>query len=219
MKIFKKNPPYIVYEYTLLKKILFIVLPLLILSIIYSNYLTFIRHNVNEHQILYETVIAINAVFLSVVISISLKLLIYLSKKDFIFYCLKGYCKIIDEEEDIFAKMNFLFLAIDSYNKYLKKKIKYEIRNIEKINSNIMILPLEKRNHIIESVCESINNEDNLKMARVLSELIDVPKTDSLFVHYPLKQKLKVVATFLTVAIPIIISLIQLIQLVRNWIY
>src|SRR6476620_398844 len=113
---------------------------------------------------------------------------------------------------DMFVKMNYLSLVIDSYNKYLRRKTKYAFTNIERIMLNFMMEPLEKKSEIIDSISQSINKEDRLDLARFLSTLIKDSKTKSMFERESLKQRLKVIATVLSVAIPIIISIIQLLE-------
>jgi len=112
----------------------------------------------------------------------------------------------------MFVKMNYLSLVIDSYNKYLRRKTKYAFTNIERIMLNFMMEPLEKKSEIIDSISQSINKEDRLDLARFLSTLIKDSKTKSMFERESLKQRLKVIATVLSVAIPIIISIIQLLE-------
>jgi hypothetical protein len=54
--------------------------------------------------------------------------------------------------------------------------------------------------------------EDRLKLAIYLSTLYKVPDTEQFFVKESLVQKLRTIGAFLVDAIPIVISIIQLIS-------
>jgi len=54
--------------------------------------------------------------------------------------------------------------------------------------------------------------EDRLKLAIYLSTLYKVPDTEQFFIKEPFVHKLRTVAAFLVAAIPIVISIIQLVS-------
>jgi hypothetical protein len=99
-------------------------------------------------------------------------------------------------------------LALDSYDKYLQRRLKIEIQGLETIISNFISSNIEQREEIIGSICKSLEG-DRLQLAIYLSILFGTSET-ALFVRESPIHKLKVLGTILAAAVPIIISLIQL---------
>jgi hypothetical protein len=86
-----------------------------------------------------------------------------------------------------------LLSSLDSYNKYLMRKIKFGIKNINKIYSDILIQTDTKRkDEIIKSICQHLG-EDRLKLANYLSILYKVPETEQFLVKESYLQKLKTI--------------------------
>ena len=141
------------------------------------------------------------------VIAGSIRIFIQMARKEFRFYFAKGCCSIILETEDELEKVKYLFYVLDSYNKYLQRKINFEIALIKKTFSKFMCLEINDLNIIIKSVCESLE-ADKLKLARYLIESGKISDKENVFVRQSLIQKLKVIGIFLATAIPIIISVI-----------
>jgi hypothetical protein len=143
-----------------------------------------------------------------------LRVSIHIIKREFRFYLAKGYTIIASKnEEGDLDGMNYLLTSLDSYNKYLLRKLKFGIKNINKIYSNIMISSgAKKRYEIIKVVCQCLGEEDRLKLATYLSTLYKLPETEQFLVKESLVQKLKAIGAFLIAAIPIVISIIQLVS-------
>ena len=143
--------------------------------------------------------------FIYSVIAVSLRFFTLVGKKEFRFYFAKGCCEIISKSsrtEDDVRIIKYLFLTLDSYNKYLRRNIKFEIKDINKIYSRIIYATEEEKNKVINSVCDSLEG-NRLKLARLLSMIYNVPKSD-LFVRQSLLQQLKVVGALLAASIPIV---------------
>jgi hypothetical protein len=135
-------------------------------------------------------------------------------RKEFRFYLAKGYCVIAskNEDEEDLDRIKYLLSSLDSYNKYLLRKIKFGIKNINKIYSDIIIhIDTNKKDEIIKSICQYLG-EDRLKLATYLSTLYKVPETEQFLVKESYLQKLKTIGAFLVAAIPIVISIIQLLS-------
>ena len=83
---------------------------------------------------------------------------------------------------------------------------------MNKIYSDIIIhTDAKKKDEIIKLMCYYLG-EDRLKLAIYLSTLYKVPETEQFLVKESYLQKLKTIGAFLVAAIPIVISIIQLIS-------
>jgi hypothetical protein len=164
----------------------------------YSNTLAFVY-----------TLAPIEAMLSLVVIGVFFRIVTQVGKKEFRFYFAKGCCKIMSRKGGDVENMKYLYLLLDSYNKYLRRNLKFEVKDIDKIYSLIMFADEQEKNRIIKSICDSLET-NRLKLARFLSTIYKVPESE-LFVKESLFQQLKVVGGFLVVSIPLVISIIQLI--------
>jgi hypothetical protein len=102
-------------------------------------------------------------------------------------------------------------MGLNSYNKYLRRILNLEIKDIKKIYSKFVYAETAEKREIIKSVCESVEAGDRLKLARYLSYLSKIPETE-LFVSEAPVEKLKTIGAILAAVIPIIISIIELIH-------
>lgn len=100
-------------------------------------------------------------------------------------------------------------MALDSYNKFLIRKTKFGIKNIDKIFSDIMHTDVRKNDEMIKSINEHLSGQ-GMDLGIYLSKIYKVTDTEQFFIRESLLQKLKTVATFLAATIPIVISIIQL---------
>ena len=124
-----------------------------------------------------------------------LRIVTYTARKEFRFYIARGYCRISSEKHNNFDKIKYLFLSLDSYNKYLVRKTKFGIKNIDRIYSEIMHTDARKNDEIIKSVNEYLCG-DGLDLGTYLSKIYKVTATEQFFIKEGLIQKLKVVAVF-----------------------
>ena len=99
-------------------------------------------------------------------------------------------------------------MSLDSYNKFLVRKTKFGIKNIDRIYSDMIHNDTRKKDELIKSINEHLSG-DGLDLATYLSKIIST--TEPFFIKEALVQKLKTVAAFLAAAIPIVISIIQFI--------
>jgi hypothetical protein len=177
------------------------------------TYLQISGYLISHYLPFYDFSFAILTSSTAVVIGTLLRLSTQIIKKEFRFYLAKGYCIIAsknEEQEENLDKIKYLVSCLDSYNKYLLRKIKFGIKNINKIYSDIIIHTDEKnKDEIIKLICQYLG-EDKLKLAIYLSTLYKVPESEQFFVKESLLQKLRPIGAFLLAAIPIVISIIQL---------
>jgi hypothetical protein len=211
-----KNKRYqdIANEFEFINKILFIGIPILIILTTTDQSFTYLKINgylVSLYLPLYDFSFAILVSSIAVVIGALLRIASQIAKKEFRFYLANGYCIVASKKEGDLDKIKYLFLSLDSYNKYLLRKIKFGIKNINKIYSDIIHADTKKKNEITKSICECLGG-DRLKLAIYLSAFYKVPDTEQLFIKESITQKLRTIGTFLVAAIPIVISIIQLIS-------
>ena len=86
---------------------------------------------------------------------------------------------------------------------------------MEKFCSKFLYFNIEEKNEKIKLACECLEG-DKLKLARYMPALCEVHDIEQLFVAESIVQKLKTVGAFLVVAVPLIISIIQLIMGLRK---
>jgi hypothetical protein len=108
------------------------------------------------------------------------------AKRRFRVYFANGCCKIITTKDN-FEKTKYLFLALESYNKYLRRNTKYRINDITNIHSLFLSSSPEEKDEIISSVCKSLDR-DSFKLAEYLSTLSDILDTE-LFTRESILQK------------------------------
>lgn len=207
-KQYNKNYKNLIEEFNLLKKFLFIVIPYLIFTPTFIN-LT-ITSNVNKLDIvnILQSYIFDSPIFLIVVLAGLMRILFLIRKKDYGFYFSKGYCQIISEKKKEVEKMRNLLSLLKSYNRYIKQNLKLEINNIEKLYSIILYKDKEERNQIIESICISLETE-KLNLAKYLASIYIIPDSE-FYVKASILEELKLIGVILAAAIPIIISLIEI---------
>jgi hypothetical protein len=136
-------------------------------------------------------------------------IILHVARKEFRFYFAKACFLITSKEKDDYKKVRYLLMGLNSYNKYLRRKLSLEIKDIEKIYSKFVYAETTEKREIIQSVCESVEAADRLKLARYLSFFSKIPETE-LFVSEALTERLKTIGTALAAVIPIIISAIDL---------
>ena len=209
-RLSNKNYANISIEFEFTKKCLFIGVPLLVVLIIISRIFTYFQLNgelLSHHFILYDLSFAILAASILGVTGALLRISTYTARKDFRLYLARGYCKLALKKSSL-DKIKYLLLSIDSYNKFLLRKINIGVRNIDKIYSDF-IRTQAKNDNVLKSICEQLDRQE-LDLAIYLSEISKVPDTEQFFIKETIIQKLKTLAAFLAAAIPIAISVIHL---------
>jgi len=204
----KNNYESIAYEFEFIKKSLFIGLPILVIIVIVSLLLTYFR--ITPAPSLYDVMLAILAASVATVTGSFLRIVAYTARREFRFYLARGYCNISSGRQNNFDKIKYLFLSLDSYNKYLIRKTTFGIKDIDKICSDIMHTDATENDKLIKSINEHLARQAR-DLSIYLSTIYRVADTEQFFAKEALVQKLKTVAAFLAAAVPIAISIFQLI--------
>ena len=108
--------------------------------------------------------------------------------------------------------MRYLRLGLDSYNKYLRRRVKYQISDniIKQFYSKYIRTTTKEKNEMINSLLRAFE-DGRTKPVTCISMIMKVPETEEFLTQETVGQKLKVIGTFLAATIPIIISLIDII--------
>ena len=95
--------------------------------------------------------------------------------------------------------MRYLRLGLDSYNKYLRRRFKYQISDsiIKKLYFKYIRATTQERNEMVDSLLQAF--EDGItKPVTCISMIMKVPETEEFLTEESVGQKLKVIGTFLS---------------------
>jgi hypothetical protein len=201
-----------VSEFELVRKILYVAIPLLIFFTVIEFLKPLIEQFVSEEVVAMftENIVFYSArgfLFLTVLAGL-LKAVFALSRKRFRLYFAKGCLSIAKNSNDEVEKMEYVIKGLNSYNSFLKRHIKLEINEIKKIFSKITTLPSKEKSDTVNSIIKSFESGDTLEPVRYLSSLHD-NKTESFLTEEPLEQKIKLQVTYAAGIIPVILTVIQ----------
>jgi hypothetical protein len=224
-KYFSKGHERIVVEYQFVKNLLYIWIPIIIVLLVIILALS---PNIVENKVsdFYEVgPFQISKIQIYLIFNISqsvlaffiggfyggiIRISIQLIKREFRFYFAKTCFTIVSKHEGNSRKIRYFTLGLNSYNKYLRRHLHFEIKDIQKIYSKFIYADTKNKDEIVKSLCESME-ADRLQVARYLSALAEVSATE-LFVNESSVEKLKSIGAFVAVVIPIIISIIEIVR-------
>ena len=180
-----------VSEFELVRKILYVGVPLLIFFTVIDLLKPLFEQFVSEEivSMLTENIVFYSArgfLFLTVLAAM-LKAVFALSRKRFRLYFAKGCLSIAKNSNDEVEKMEYLIKGLDSYNSYLKRHIKLEVNEIKKIYSKITTLPAKEKMDTVSRIIQSFESGDTLEPVRYLSTLHD-NKTELFLAEEPLEK-------------------------------
>jgi len=199
-----------VIEFETVKKII----PL----IVFSTVVLAILINFNFPSLLRSVSLAALGLMLMSIASLFMYVLT-ISKKEFAFYVAKTCFITALNKRDIFMQLYYFNLGLQEYNRYLKRRLKHQIKDINKIFSKVSILDNDAKAEVINSLSNSFEIEtDKLKPLRYISsellamEPMSMKPEDigGLLVQESLMSKLKMVGAILAAYIPIVILVLIL---------
>jgi len=170
-----------VFEYELIKKILYIMIPLIIitasLTVIHNlDYKTTFKKStlcgkkwvtkIENATLLPEqfhplssfihphrdTFYYLQLLLLLIIISAIFKIVCAIGRKSFRLYFAKGCFILMNREQDEVEKMRYFVMAFNSYSLYLRRQIKLEIADLKKIYSKISTSPAALKNEAIDKI-------------------------------------------------------------------
>jgi hypothetical protein len=201
-----------VYEFELVRKILYVAVPLLIFFTVINLIQPLLEQFISTQviSIITDSIVFYSArgfLFLTVLAGL-LKMVFALSRRRFRLYFAKGCLSIAKNTDDEVEKMEYLIKGLNSYNSFLKRHIKLEINEIKKIYSKITTLPSKEKMDTVNGIIESFESGDTLEPVRYLSSLKD-NKTEIFLTEEPLEQKIKLQVTYAAGIIPVILTIVQ----------
>jgi hypothetical protein len=209
----KKGPKNAIAEYSFVKNILYIGIPLMVIfgSIHYVISTPDLTTTLNSQPLsfaLYAIVYSSQISLQYSVTAAALWMFSQLIKKDFRYYLAKAYIESVPHNDDDTRKMNLLIMAVNSYNKYLVKLLRLQINTLRVyyafVNSNGLI-----GDHI-QSLFEAFNTNDKLMPARCMSQITNVQKPEEFFAKESLSTKIVTWGALVGTILPIAISIFQL---------
>jgi hypothetical protein len=201
-----------VSEFELVRKILYVAIPLLIFFTVIDLLRPLFEQFVSDEivSMLTNNIVFYSArgfLFLTVLAGL-LKMVFALSRKRFRLYFAKGCLSITKASNDEVEKMEYLIKGLDSYNSYLKRHIKLGISEIKKIYSKIATLPAKEKTDTVNRIINSFESGDTLEPVRYLSSLHE-SKEELFLAEESFEQKIKLQVTYAAGVIPVILTVIQ----------
>ena len=119
------------------------------------------------------------------------------------------------DKKDVFIQMYYFSLGLHEYDKYLKRHLKHQIKDIDRIFSKLSLLDNNAKIEVIRSLYNSFEHgkeTDRLKPVKYISsEFMKSEGTENLLIRESLKSQIKAIGAFLAASIPIVISIITLV--------
>jgi hypothetical protein len=133
-------------------------------------------------------------------------------RKESRFHLSKVCLTIALSKKGVLEQLYYFNKGLQEYNKYLKRRLRHQIKDIDKIFSKVSLLDNDAKNKVICSLSDSFKTEnDKLAPGRYISsELMKSEDIESFLIPESLKSQLKTVGAFLAALIPIVISIITL---------
>ena len=114
-------------------------------------------------------------------------------EKNWVFFC-KGLFRISAKVHTEVDKIKCLNKGINSYDKYIKRSVNLQIKNLKGIQQKIAVANAEKRNAFQRSVHEEMN--DRFDIIKRLSEFLSVRSIDDLLEPENVKLRIVEVSPF-----------------------
>lgn len=216
----------IVVEYHYIRDILYVIAPLFILSVLLNSMLLNLIQGMlccsgqsyesfyTFQSILYSDYLLPFGINLAYsVIGGIIWIAIFFARKDTRFYLAKEYFKTIYNVRNNLSKAKYIVIGIKSYDRYLRRNLNLQIKDVDKLCSKILISdPPIDQNVVIESMSTAFEDIDKLKPAKNLSKVLDIKKTDKFLVGLSLQTKIKDFFKLLGIVTAPIIAIIQLLM-------
>lgn len=159
-------------------------------------------------------VVNILIVFIIIGSATILKMLCLFLRTDFRYYFAIGCLKILNDMKDETKRIKYLDMTLDSYNKYLIRTTKIEIKDIDKIYARIIYTYASNKDESILLILSKSFENSSLDFFRYLSTTFLKDQDPNNFLikesyYKSLFWGIKKIGTFLAAAIPLLLSIIE----------
>lgn len=128
-----------------------------------------------------------------------------------------------DVNKNEVEKVNYLILAIQSYNAYLRKNIKLQINNVQRLYSRILVQQSSsKEEDSINSIYEAFKSGNKLKPIGCLSDIWKSKyenKEEEFLIKESTNQVLQAWGGFAALIIPVITVIITVVQFLLKYLW
>jgi hypothetical protein len=211
-----RNPESAIIEYELLKKTIYILFPFFIFGFAYlvggtieGNPFEIVIKTIGD-PILSNLVLSIIGTIFFIVGSALLKIILLIVRKDFRFYFAKTLFRVISKKDES-EKIEYFVKALNSYNKYIRRTLALEIKELKKIYSRVLSDPNTDKNHSIEKLSEAFEDRDKFQIIKCLSILFKGADTEDFLAKEPIGKKLEDWATILGTMVSTVAAIIGVI--------
>jgi ABC-type proline/glycine betaine transport system permease subunit len=140
---------------------------LLVLGLFYYKNPSTLQQQETFYNFFYIAIIGLQFMYIwlsNFAMYIEVILLDVILKKEFRLYLVKACFTIAVNKRDSLEYLYYFSLGLQEYNKYLKRRLNYEIKDIDKIFSKVSLLDYDARIGIVRSLSNSFEPEaDRLK--------------------------------------------------------
>jgi hypothetical protein len=159
----------VVFEYELIMKIFYFSLPFFIVA-----FPLLVIGNVPSigHFMPFMTDLTVRLIIITVTVigaGALLKILCLFLRKEFRYYFAKGCSRIVINEKDEFKRLTYLDLLLDSYNKYLQRTIKVQLKDLDKIYSKLIYADINKKDEFMLISISKTFEGNTFDLLRLLS--------------------------------------------------
>lgn len=213
-------------EYQVLKKIVYALLPIFIFAVILSliglgissvgagqatessiqNNIGVISTNITQgtqgklliDQLPYSgvTVSILSAVFLALA-SALLRIILLNRSKHFKFYLARLSFRALSRVEDDVERVKYLIDGLSFYNKYIRRILRLQIKDLKVIYSRIIADATVDKNRWMKELSQAFEDKDKLKPIRCLTGLFNVTDPEHFLVKESVVKKWEEMATIL----------------------
>lgn len=202
-----------VTEFELVKKILYVAVPLLIFFAAINLIQIVIDPFLHVKGIILPVINtevfqgARMMIFLAVLAGI-LKMVFALTRRKFRLYFAKGCLELMKKSKDEVEKMRYFTMALNSYDSYLKRNIDLQFNDVKQIVAKIAMLPAKEKNETMEIVGKGFDSNGTLEPVRYLATFFE-QKEQELLVEEPIQKKIKNQLTYAIGIVPVVITIAE----------
>lgn len=213
----KKGSKHAISEYELVKKILYIEIPLFVAltSIVFAGSFVGLLPIVSSannpiEQLTFYIAKSLQYALQYSVTAGALWMLFHIIRKEFRYYLAKAFIKNMPDRADNVERLKWLKMALNSYNKYLLRNLKLQI-DTSKLYPRLVIESNIKINDCALVISESFDVKDKLTPARWLSQTVKHLNAEELFLKPSFGARIITWGTLMATILPVVISVISVI--------